>query len=233
MKIKYIFYGLLLTSVNMASAQDKGTRSVAIGQSSIGIFGGVNFQNINGKDANGNKLANSLVPRYHFGFDGEIGIAPEFYLLIGLQFISKGTKGTVIFNDINGPHSVNREIKMNYLEMPLHLEYKPLVGMGHLILGFGPYVGYSIGGKVKFTGNSAPVDADVNFVKTVPEGDANNLINFKRLDVGSDFFVGYEFQNGINIVLKSQLGLININSNTSSKLANKNTGFGLSLGYRF
>jgi len=233
MKIKYLIPCLLFTYVNQALGQNNGYTNSEMGKATFGIYGGINFQNINGKDASGGKLENSLVPRFHFGVNGEIPIAPEFYFQVGLQFISKGTKGPVVYNDNNASHTINREIKMNYLETPLHLVYKPLLGLGHLILGFGPYIGYSIGGKAIFSENSAPSNTDLEFVKTVPANDINNLIYFKRMDVGSDFFVGYEFQNGLNFVLNSQLGLININSNTSSKLANKNTGFGLTVGYRF
>jgi hypothetical protein len=45
--------------------------------------------------------------------------------------------------------------------------------------------------------------------------------------------VGYQLANGLNLILSSQLGLVNVNSKTSSSLINKNTGFGLNLGYRF
>lgn len=231
MKTKYIISCLLLTYVSQLSAQDN-TSNATMGKPSIGIYGGINFQNINGKDDAGDKLTNSLVTRYHFGVNGEIPIAPEFFFQIGLQYIGKGTKGSVVYNDNNGAHTITREIAMSYIEMPLHLAYKPLVGRGHLILGFGPYLGYSISGKAKFSGNSAPSDADIDYQKTVPAGATNNLVYFKKPDVGADFFVGYEFFNGLNLVLNSQLGLININAETSTKLTNKNTGFGLSVGYR-
>jgi hypothetical protein len=233
MKINFIIFCLLFTNRNWAIAQQSETAPSPKLKSSIGIFGGLNFQNINGKDANGDALTNSLVTRYHFGLNGAIPISPEFNFQIGLQFISKGTKGDVIYNNSTGDHTIKREIKMNYLEVPLHLVYKPLLGQGHLILGFGPYVGYSIGGKVKFTGNPIPPDSDVIFIKDVPDSEKNILTYFRHTDIGSDFFVGYELNNGLNFVLNSQLGLININSGTSSKLSNKNTGFGLSVGYRF
>jgi len=233
MKIKYILTCLTLAYIIPVNAQDNAYLGNPNGESSIGIYGGINFQNINGKDASGDKLSNSLVLRYHIGVNGEIPIAPDFYLQIGLQYISKGTKGEVLYIDNNGAYSIDREITMNYVELPLHLKYKPLVGQGHLLVGFGPYVSYCFGGKAAFSGNSAPNDIDLELVKNVPAGSSNNLIYFKRMDVGADFFVGYEFQNGLNFVLNSQLGLININSETSSKLAQQNTGFGLSIGYRF
>lgn len=56
---------------------------------------------------------------------------------------------------------------------------------------------------------------------------------FKRMDIGADFFVGYELRNKISFTLNSQLGLVNINAKSADKTENKNTGFGLSIGYRF
>jgi hypothetical protein len=232
MNVKYIIFSFLLTTVYLASAQQTSTTG-AMGEPSIGVYGGINFQNINGKDAAGDKLTNSLVPRFHVGVRGEIPIAPDFYAQIGLQYISKGTKGEVEFNDNNGSQVINRELKLNYVEMPLHLVFKPVLGKGYLVLGFGPYLGYAISGKAIFSGNSAPADSDLQFMKDVPDGATNNLVYFKNADVGSDFFVGYEFKSGLNFIFNSQLGLIQINSNTNSKLSDKNTGFGLSAGFNF
>ncbi len=35
------------------------------------------------------------------------------------------------------------------MELPVHVVYKPQLGTGKLIVGFGPYVAYGITGKVK------------------------------------------------------------------------------------
>lgn len=224
-----LFWGMLYFAGNTTQAQVTSQ----LGRSSFGVFGSLNFQNINGKDANGNTLQNSLVLRFNAGINYEIPIAPEFYFQPGIQFITKGTKGEVIFTQNNIAHLVKREIKMSYVEVPLNLVFKPMLGSGYVVLGFGPYVGYAIGGKAIFSGASAPANADLQFVKTAPANDDNNLLYFKRTDMGANFFAGYELGNGLNVLLNAQLGLININSKTSTKMANKNTGFGVTLGFRF
>ena len=168
MKIKYTLSVLLLTAVNLIYAQDAATTSEE--RTSFGLYGGVNFQNINGKNTLGEKLENSLVSKFHVGVNIEIPVAPEFYVQTGLQYIAKGAKGEVTYIVANTSHEIEREIKMNYLEVPLHFVYKPLLGNGHLILGFGPYVGYSLGGKALFFGNPRPSDADLKFTKEVPAG---------------------------------------------------------------
>ncbi len=215
----------LLSSIAIAQEAVKPP----LGKSSFGIYGGVNFQNINGKDASGTKLENSLVTRFHIGVNDEIPIAPEFYFQAGLHFISKGSEGTIMYND----KPVTRTLTLNYLEVPLNFVFKPLVGTGNFILGFGPYFGYAINGKAKFKGESYTGEQDIKFQKSAPTSDANNAIYFKHMDVGANLFFGYQFVNGFNMIFNSQLGLIAINSDVSTKLVNKNTGFGLSLGYRF
>lgn len=227
-QIILIFTLFSLTSFAQSDAE------ISIGDRfTFGIYGGINFQNINGTNTNGNALSNSLVPRFTLGINEEIYVAPEFYVQIGLQYITKGTTGNVDYKDLLITRSVTRELNLKYFEMPINLLYKPLVGKGKLILGFGPYIGYCIGGTAVFSGNSATEDTDLKIQEDVPNNENNNLIYFKTMDIGANFLVGYQLANGINLTLNSQLGLVNINSNSSSSLANKNIGFGLILGYRF
>lgn len=232
MKNTISIFCMLLALGTFAHAQTGGQEEAPIGTPSFGVYAGVNLQNINGKDANGDKLTNSLVIGYHFGVNYEFPIGPDFYLQPGVQFAKKGTKGLVPYAN-SGDNILTREIQLNYLEVPLNFLYKPVFGPGRLILGFGPYVGYAISGKALFEGTDAPPDADIDFQASVPDSDPNNLIYFKRMDVGGNFFVGYELQNGISASLTTQLGLININSDNTTQLTNKNTGFGLALAYRF
>ncbi len=207
-----------------------------MGPYSIGIYGGVNFQNINGKDASGSTLENSLTTKFNFGINQEIPVAPEFFIQIGLQYIGKGATENLMYNS----KPLTRKVGINYIEMPINFLYKPLVGKGHVLFGFGPYVGYGFMGKAKITSDNYNGDQNIKFANTVSLADPNNPttgVYFKRLDVGANIFVGYEFANNITLTFTSQLGLININpkNNTlpNSKIANKNTGFGLTLGYRF
>lgn len=217
----------------MAFSMQISAQTTSDSKARFGVYGGVNFQNINGKNAGGATLENSLVIKYHVGINEEIPIAPDFKFQVGLQYIGKGAKGDFLYTTNSTTYLVTREISMNYIEVPLNLVYKPLVGSGHFLLGFGPYIGYSFGGKAKFTGSNAPADRDVTYTKTAPSNEPNNFANYKPLDIGGNLFFGYELSNGINFVFNSSLGLVNINSETNNQLAEKNTGFGLSVGYRF
>ncbi|MDP2335142.1 MAG: outer membrane beta-barrel protein [Bacteroidota bacterium] len=213
---------ILALSASIAIAQEKTKMSFA-------VLGGVNFQNINGKSYNGDKLANDMLLGYHFGANVQIPIAPEFYFQPGLTFSTKGAK--------NKSTSSTSTTRLNYIEMPLNMVYKATLGNGFVMLGFGPYLAYGIGGKVKTEGSSLTLEQDVKFKNVVETGDNLLVPYYKAFDAGANIFFGYEMASGMFIQLDSQFGMININPEykgfTADKSAAKNTGFGLSVGYRF
>ncbi len=177
----------------------------------FGIRAGVNFQNLNGKDFNDDKLENKLKTGFHAGVNAEIPVGIDFYLQPGLLFSTKGAKAEVGDTKLN----------LSYLELPINFVYKPELGNGRVIIGFGPYAAYALGGKI------TDPDSDIEF------GDQPG--EWKRFDAGANLLAGYEFSNKLSFQLNAGLGLINLvnwpdNDNNSST---KNTGFGVSLGYRF
>lgn len=201
-------------------------------QIGFGILGGVNFQNLNGKNSAGDKLEYDMIIGYHAGVNVMIPVAPEFYFQPGLLFSTKGAKfveGSLTFTT-----------KLSYVELPLNMVYKGKLGNGFVMVGFGPYIGFGIGGKVITEGGSTKIETKVTFQNTVESGDALYPPYFKRFDAGGNVFVGYEMASGLFFQLESQLGMLKINPQDNraepfytDKSSVKNTGFGLSLGYRF
>lgn len=181
---------ILLLSAPLAIAQstDKAKMSFA-------ILGGVNLQNLNGKDINGDKLTNDMIVGFHAGVNVQMPIAPQFFFQPGLLFTTKGAK------DTNGSST-----KLSYIELPLNLVYKALLGNGKFMLGFGPYLGYAI----KINGG-----------------------DYKAFDAGGNIFAGYELAGGIFFQLNTEIGMLDINDGNPLYKSVKNTGFGLSIGYRF
>jgi hypothetical protein len=219
MKTRLIsFVLILMLSVPLAIAQNTDNAKM-----SFAILGGINFQNLNGKDIVGDKLENDMTLGYHAGVNVQIPIGPQFFFQPGLLFTTKGAKNP------NGT-----SIKLSYIELPLNLVYKALVGNGKFMLGFGPYIGYAIGGKVKPESGTA---TDIEFKNVVETGDPTSVAYFKALDAGGNIFAGYELASGIFLQLDTQLGMLKINPEdkriSSDESVVKNTGFGLSIGYRF
>lgn len=178
----------------------------SVAQTSFGIRAGVNFQNLNGKEADGDKLDNKLKTGVNVGVTADIPVvSPDYFVQTGVLFSTKGAK-------IEGPGDF--KVKLSYLEIPLTFLYKPVLGEGRLLLGVGPYLGYALGGKVG--------DVDLDFDN-----------DFKRFDAGGNLLFGYQFTNKISAQLNAQLGLVNIGQNDAGDATVKNTGFGVSLGYHF
>ena len=212
MKNRILSIVLILTlSASFAIAQDKSKMSFA-------ILGGANFQNLNGKLSSGDKLENDMLLGFHGGVNVQVPIAPEFYFQPGLMFATKGAKDTY---SILGSEFTD-EIKINYIEMPLNLVYKGALGNGFVMLGFGPYLAYGISGKQVFEGN------DMTFERGV---------DYNAFDAGANIFAGFEMASGLFLQLDTQFGMLNINpddgNSSNDQSTAKNTGFGLSLGYRF
>lgn len=185
----------LLTCISFAS----------FAQTSFGIRGGVNFQNLNGKDDDGDKFENKLKLGVNVGVTADIPVvSPDYFLQSGLLFSTKGAK-------IEG---TDVKVKLSYLEVPFTFLYKPTLGTGKLLLGVGPYIGYAVGGKID--------DTDISFDN-----------DFKRFDAGGNLLFGYQFAQNLSAQLNAQLGLVNIGQNDQGDATIKNTGFGVSLGYHF
>ena len=182
--------------------------SMAQSPVSWGLRGGVNFQNLNGKNATGGNLDNKLKVGVNVGVTADIPVAsPDYFVQTGLLFSTKGAK-VETFN--NGTNKVN----LSYLEIPITFLYKPVLGEGRLLLGVGPYLGYAVGGKDD--------NGDIDFDK-----------DLKRFDAGGNLLFGYMFTPKISAQLNAQLGLVNIQQDPPGDATIKNTGFGVSLGYHF
>lgn len=207
-------------------------------QIGFGILGGVNFQNINGKDNNGNKLENGLLTGFHAGININIPVAPDFYFQPGLLFSVKGAKNEFFSPPSKAAGDFETTTKLSYVELPLNLLYRPQLGNGYILLGFGPYIAYGIGGKETSVFSSLTYERDVKFSNSaVGLLDWIENAYYKPFDAGANIFFGYETQMGLFLQMNAQLGLLKINPEYSwvsdDKRSYKNTGYGLSLGYRF
>ncbi|NML22739.1 PorT family protein [Pseudoflavitalea sp. G-6-1-2] len=216
MKRKFLALSAVLALMaGAAHAQSKTT---------FGVRAGVNFQNLNGKDAKGDKDNGKIKTGFHVGVNAEIPVADEFFVQPGVLFSTKGAK------DEEGSGKTN----LSYIEVPVNFVYKPELGDGKLILGVGPYLGIAVGGKYKNDGGST----DIKFKNKITKlEDAGAL---KRIDAGGNLLVGYEMSNKLSFQLNAQLGLTNLlpkvevnGQEVSTKAKMKNTGFGVSVGYRF
>jgi len=229
MKTKFLTFSAILVFSTIALQAQVG----------FGILGGVNFQNINGKDNSGTKLENGLLTGFHAGVNVNIPMAPDFYFQPGLLFSVKGARNDFFSPPTKAEGDFETTTKLSYIEMPLNLLYRPQLGKGYMLLGFGPFIAYGLGGSENsdFLG-LASYERSVKY--------KNKVTNFTELlenayyrpfDAGANIFFGYELSLGVFIQLNAQLGLLKINpeyaGESDSKASYKNTGYGISIGYRF
>lgn len=214
MKRKFLALSAVLALMaGAATAQTKTT---------FGVRAGVNFTNLNGKDAEDEKHDMKMKAGFHVGVNAEIPLADEFFLQPGVLFSTKGAKAK------EGDGKIN----IAYVEVPVNFLYKADLGTGKLLLGVGPYVGIGVGGKLKGEGQ----DVDIRFTNDVKLSDTEEGYPMKRLDAGGNLLFGYEFSNKFSVQLNAQLGLMNLNPKFEGEKLDghtKNTGFGVSVGYRF
>lgn len=191
------------------------------GGTTFGLRGGVNFSTITGKVANGDKLDNNINTGFHVGVNAEIPVGTGSYIQPGVLYSQKGAE---FKND--------SQIKLTYIEVPVNFIYKPILGTGRMLLGFGPYVGIGIGGKQKASNGA---ETDVVFTNNYDASAANNP-QYKRIDGGANLLAGYEFSNNVSFQINAQLGLTQLAPDINDEdnpAKTKNTGFGVSVGYRF
>ncbi len=189
-------------------------------QVSFGIRGGVNFSNINGKDASDDKLENKLIPGFNAGVNVEIPVADEFFVQPGLLFSTKGTKW-----DGSG----NVKTTLGYLELPVNFLYKPDLGAGKMLLGVGPYVAYGVSGDVSGKKiQKLPTYYTSTYTHDLEWGSEMNQL--KALDYGAYVGFGYQLQMGLQIRTIYGLSFANF-SNIPNTVASPGSVFNLSVGY--
>lgn len=220
----FTFLLIFILSASTAVAQSTDNSKM-----SFAIVGGVNFQNLTGKSMNGDKLSNDMLTGYHFGVNIQFPIASGFFFQPGLLYSTKGA--------IDNSNSLKVTTNLEYLELPLNLVYKGMTSNGHFMIGFGPYLAYGVGGKVTTETGPLTVKSDVEFKDVVQVGDDLLVPYFRRFDAGASFLAGYEMAGGLFIQLNADLGIAKINPEDkripNDKTSVKNSGFGVSLGYRF
>ncbi|MFV0331567.1 MAG: porin family protein [Dysgonomonas sp.] len=214
-KASLITVALLIGVV--ASAQDKPL--------TFGVKAGMNMSNVSG-DFEDSKLKVG----FNVGVTADYALTPDFYLLTGLEFTTKGSK----VDD-----NTNLKLNLSYLQLPIHAGYKITVSNDTRILFHaGPYLAYAVDGKwkVKEGGSEVSVGA---FSDDAEAGG----IKMKRFDFGLGFGVGAEFGK-INAGVNCDFGLVNISDFgifdmdewgqfDGSDVSVKNMNVSISLGYKF
>ncbi|MBK5721413.1 PorT family protein [Dysgonomonas sp. Marseille-P4677] len=176
---------------------------------SFGVKAGINLSEIQ-------KIDDNVKVGFNIGLTAELALPSNFYLMSGLEFTTKGTKGKNTIIDATGPMS-KATYNAIYIQLPIHAGYKlDLVPGTKLVFRAGPYLAYGVGGKIKWD------------ITNYGESDFFND-HSNRFDFGIGGAVGVEFSNKISVNLGADQGLTNISKDTSTK----NRCAHISVGYKF
>lgn len=183
----------------------------------FGVKAGANVSRMNVKQS-GIKMDDDNSKRrvgYHFGAMMEYSINDMFAIQPELMYINHGTS----FKNL---YSLEKaRINMNTLQLPVNLKASIGVGKTRLFAYGGPYVSYSMYGKLKGKEDGVRISEELY-------GKGSDM---KRWDYGVGFGVGVEFKNGITLSVGNQIGLGDIDGAKNNRMRIKNET--LSIGYFF
>lgn len=203
-------------------------------QVSFGLKAGFSAANVSSRisppEGDEMKADTKLRPAFHAGAIVDISLADYFSFQPGLFYSSKGYKAEVMTTDINGEEvPITVTSHLNYLELPLNVLYKVPMGNGKFFGGFGPYLAYGIGGKVKAKNENTGVAAEVDVKFKNESSVTSNEVYVKPFDAGANITAGYELDMGLLFSANFSLGLLNTSPYQYQK--ERNYYFGISVGY--
>lgn len=140
--LKVGLLSVLFLFVTMTYAQNKIV--------TVGVRAGFNFSGVsNGAPGDKTKVG------FNFGMTADFRLSDEMYLLTGLEYTVKGTKGKTFFaageddwGQYYDDHYYITSEKPAYLQLPLHVGYLWAINRDfRLMFHAGPYMAYGLGGK--------------------------------------------------------------------------------------
>lgn len=114
------------------------------GHARVGLTAGFTSSSSNPKNWDASSLG-----RYHFGLTGQIPIAMGFAIQPSLLYQAKGTRldGTKVEEGAESPADMNA--KVNYLEIPVQIQWGPDLVVLRPYIFVEPFVGYGIQAKAR------------------------------------------------------------------------------------
>ncbi len=228
MKYRLLLFILLLGST--AHAQFRAEKRV--------FKMGVNFVDVVSSSTNFASPEHDLKPALNLGFaaDFRLGRSP-LCLRIGGQYQPRGFFDKT---DLGNGLSYTRNLSLHYLDLPVDLVLATGGENTKLYASAGGYVGYAVYGRLTRRANGF----DFLVVRQVGEKDSvskasvlrenpfssTSSTNFRRLDYGMNFAVGFE-RNNFQVGITYGLGLANLTNAPRQTLYNR--ALGLFLYYRF
>jgi hypothetical protein len=166
-----------------------------------------------------------------FGGVVDVPLVGGLHFQPGLFLLPKGSETNTDILDLGTAVITNKRssIKLHTLEVPLNLVYNFNFKNGGALFGFaGPYLGYNLSGKEKYTFKVADkITAEGTNTKLIGN-DANQL---KAFDYGINVGLGYKLPMGLYFRAQYSYGLANLSNVKNTDV--RSLYLGVSVGYFF
>ncbi len=166
---------------------------------------------------------------FGIGVVSEIGLSKQLSLRPSLNFLQKGNSFKSVPTGFG--HS-DLNTTLNYVEVPVLVQYRVPLHNASLFFAAGPSVGYGVSGKVKITSTTKVEGQTQTRVDKIDafKSEAKGGAGLDRLDFSANALAGVEFKNGL-FVNAGYLQSLKSIANGDGKY--KNNGIHLTLGYWF
>lgn len=188
----------------------------------FGLKGGLNLSNVS--ISGGNSISNPETngrTSFHVGGLAEIKLADEIALQPEIQYTSVGYKFKMSGIEQGYPYTADIEDKIDYLAVPVMFKYFPAEGFS---IEFGPQIAFLMSHKA---------DIQVNVAGT-SNSETTDLKKYsENTEFGLNFGASYKLKNNLFFSGRYNLGLSDMQSESSDGEKILNRCFQLSIGYFF
>ncbi len=215
MKFKFLSLALITTLITANS----------FGQFRLGIQGGISVSSptIEGLQ----NVQNYIAPKFGVVAEFDLG---GFLLSPGVNYQNLGyTANDLIELGTNTFVNTTQEVRMSSLELPIDLTYPIKTKSGKILLSAAPTFTFALSGTTKVNSSSvvnggAPTVSTTN--SDIKFGSAEEEL--KKINWGTRFGVGYQFNNGLQLNATYNFGLTNLVNGDEGSLKTHNIGLTLS-----
>lgn len=212
-QIDFFMKKILLVAVLSSSAFTVLNAQVSFGVHAAGVLANAKFEEGGFSITTDNKFG------WKAGGVANVPFAKTFAFMPQLNVVSKASK----FEEDEDKVSFH----LTYVELPLNFVYQSKGFFG----GFGPSIGFGIGGKVKAESSGVSDEVKVKFDGKKEDEVSDDNLHLKALDLGGQLIAGYKLPSGLFFNAHYNFGLSNISPESEGTM--KNNYFGFGIGYFF
>lgn len=191
-----------------------------------GVKAGANYANLE------SNINSDPVFGLHAGLLAEMKLSPNFSIQPELLYSMEGAKAEINYNEEDFFLESEQKIKLGYLNLPVMMKYFVTSGLS---LQAGPQLGYLLSAENEYKISSRIDDMEFN-----ESGTEDIKDELKKISLGLNFGLGYEFSNNFLLQARYHLGLTDISDyeedpeDFEGELDElKNSSFQVSVGYKF